>query len=98
MPYGPANFRSIVVKPYYTEEAPDDDEPHDDQPHDNQPNDTELTAEPTTKNIELTARNEQVQYCGRGQLPGLHNKIWPIITICKGSHNYKCPIDKDFKE
>jgi hypothetical protein len=34
MLYGPANFCLIVVKPYYTEEAPDDDEPHDDQPHD----------------------------------------------------------------
>jgi hypothetical protein len=58
MPYGPTNFCLTVVKPYYTEEAPDDDEPHDDQPHDDQPNDTEPTAEPTTKNIELTARNE----------------------------------------
>jgi hypothetical protein len=63
MPYGPANFCSIVVKPYYTEEAPDDDKPHDDQPHDDQPNDTEPTTEPTTENIEPTARNEQVQYC-----------------------------------
>jgi hypothetical protein len=25
MPHGPANFRSMVVKPYYTKEAPDDD-------------------------------------------------------------------------
>jgi hypothetical protein len=28
----------------------------------------------------------------------LHNKIWPTITICKGSRNYKCPINKDFEE
>jgi hypothetical protein len=28
----------------------------------------------------------------------LHNKIWPIITIHKGSHNHKYPINKDFEE
>jgi hypothetical protein len=30
MPHGPANFCLTVVKPYYTEEALDDDQPHDD--------------------------------------------------------------------
>jgi hypothetical protein len=35
MPYGPTNFCSIVVKPYYTKEAPKDG---DDQPH-NEPHD-----------------------------------------------------------
>jgi hypothetical protein len=34
MPHGPTNFPSTIVKPYYTEEAPEDDQPHDDQPHD----------------------------------------------------------------
>jgi hypothetical protein len=28
----------------------------------------------------------------------LHNKIWPAITIRKGSHSCKYPIDKDFEE
>ena len=28
----------------------------------------------------------------------MRNKIWPIITIRKGSCNCKCPIDKDFEE
>jgi hypothetical protein len=32
------------------------------------------------------------------ELPGSHNKIWPAITIYKGSCNCKYPIDKDFKE
>jgi hypothetical protein len=85
MPHGPANFHSTVVKPYYTEEAPDDDQPHDD------------TA-PTTGNTEPTTGNEQVQYHGRGQPLGSGNKTWPVITICKGSRNRKCPIDKDFEE
>jgi hypothetical protein len=31
MPHGPANFCSMVVKPYYTEKAPEDE---DDQSHD----------------------------------------------------------------
>jgi hypothetical protein len=28
----------------------------------------------------------------------LHNKTWPTITICKGSHNCKCQINEDFEE
>jgi hypothetical protein len=101
MPHGPANFRSTVVKPYYTEEAFYDDQPDDqaDQSNDNtEPDDTEPTAEPTTENIEPTARNEQVQHHGRGRPPGSRNKIWPAITIRKGSRNRKRHIDKDFEE
>jgi hypothetical protein len=78
MPYGPANFCSIVVKPYYTEEAPEDgddqpyDEPHDqpyDESHDQPCNEyhddqPEENNELTAETAEPTARNEQVQYCG----------------------------------
>ena len=62
IPYGPINFCSTVVKPYYTEEEPHDDN-HDDQPH----NDTMLTTRntvpttgstaPTTEDTELTPTN-----------------------------------------
>jgi hypothetical protein len=55
MPHGPANFCLIVVKPYYTEEVPENEQYYDDQLEEN----NELTAETT----EPTARNEQVQYC-----------------------------------
>ena len=61
MPYGPANFQSTVVKPYYTEEAPKDnnDQPNDDQLHNDQPQDYDNTI-PTTKDIELiTTSNEK---------------------------------------
>jgi hypothetical protein len=55
MPHGPANFHLTVVKPYYTEEVPENEQHHDDQPEEN----NELTA----KTAEPTARNKQVQYC-----------------------------------
>jgi hypothetical protein len=44
MQHGPANFCSIVVKPYYTKEVPEDDQPED-------------NTKPTTENTELTAKN-----------------------------------------
>jgi hypothetical protein len=60
MPYGPANFQSTVVKPYYTEKAPEDkddqshNESHDNQPHkkvdQNQDNQSDNDTEPIAKN------------------------------------------------
>jgi hypothetical protein len=58
MPHGPANFHLTVVKPYYTEEVPENEQHHDDQPEENN--------ELTTETAEPTARNEQVQYHGQG--------------------------------
>jgi hypothetical protein len=58
MPYGPANFYLTVVKPYYIEEVPENEQHHDDQLEENN--------ELTTEIAELTARNEQVQYYGQG--------------------------------
>jgi hypothetical protein len=63
MPHGPANFCSMVVKPYYTEKAPEDE---DNQSHNksyekvdqNQDNQSNNDTEPTAKN--------KVQYCGQG--------------------------------
>jgi hypothetical protein len=52
MPHGPANFCLIVVKPYYTEEVPENEQHHDDQPEENN--------EPTAETAKLTARNKQV--------------------------------------
>jgi hypothetical protein len=84
MLHGPANFCSTVVKPYYMEETPDDDQPHDD---------TALT----TGNTEPTTGNEKVQHCGRGRPPGSRNKIWPTITIRQSNHNCQHFIE-DFED
>jgi hypothetical protein len=60
MPHGPANFCLMVVKPYYTEKAPEDkdnqshNESYDNQPYkkvdQNQDNQSDNDTEPTAKN------------------------------------------------
>jgi hypothetical protein len=59
MPHGPANFCLMVVKPYYTEEAPNDNQHHDDQPHDDQPHDDQ-----SHDDTAPTTGNEKVQHHG----------------------------------
>src|SRR3981189_1291086 len=82
MPHGPTNFRSTVVKPYYTEEALEDEQQRDqanEQQHGEQEQDQAGQISQSDDN-EIIVDTNQHQRRGRGRPRGSRNKPKPAIN------------------
>ncbi len=82
MPHGPTNFRSTVVKPYYTEEASEDEQQRDqanEQQHGEQEQDQAGQISQSDDN-EIIVDTNQPQRRGRGRPRGSRNKPKPAIN------------------
>jgi hypothetical protein len=100
MPHGPANFRSTVVKPYYIEEIPEDEQQRgqaNEQQNGEQGQDQADQISQSDDN-EIIVETDQPQRRGRGRPPGSRNKPKPTTNPRQGNRHHVTEDITDFND